>query len=206
MMWAGRAFIWLIAVTLCVAAGVSRAQVYSNWQVDSLIQEFYPDRPAGCGDAKEALQISLAAGEVVVRPRYESDDGLIVSHQGDAAMTFMLGPAGCRIGAAIGKDVSRAGAGVGTVGTGLAWTPVLRGGDRQAFTQAYYEASNSACEPAKIYLRVSGGNVFLEVMSKPMHEPRSDHVDAAPLDPHGPLHAMIGRPGCKIGFLVFKVD
>jgi hypothetical protein len=190
---------------LCAAAGVCRAQVDSNWQVDSRIQEFYPDRPAGCGDAQEALQISLAAGKVAVLPRYESDDGRIASHQGDAAMMFMLGPAGCRIGAAIGKDVSRANLGVGTAGTGLAWTLVPRDGNREAFTQTHYEADNPACEPARIYLRVREGGAFLEIASKPLGE-RSDRVDAARIDANGPLYATVGRRGCEIGFLVFKVD
>ena len=120
-------------------------------------------------------------------------------------MTFLLGPAGCRIGIAIGKNIPRAAASPANAGAEAAWTPVPREPNRRAFTQSHYD-DNPTCRSAKLYLHVAGSTVLLSITSQVTDEPYSDRTDDSFLPPTGPFLATIGRRGCEISLLVFKAD
>jgi hypothetical protein len=193
-----------VAIGMFVHVGGAQAQTYQ--QVDSLLLEFYPDLPRACGNAHQALHISVANGGIAVRPNHESGDGSVVYRRRDGAMTFMLGAAGCRIGASIGKDIRGAAFGGGATSAAGEWSAVPRNADDPVLSQTHYDANNPACESADLDLRLQEGAVLLRLASQPTAHPQSDRAGNGLQGPTGPLRGTIGHRGCEIGLLVFRAD
>ena len=78
-----RFHVWLLALVLGVPAYMSGARAGSNQQVDSRLLEFYAGSPSGCGNARQALHISIDGGTTVAHASYESDDAAIVSRRSE---------------------------------------------------------------------------------------------------------------------------
>jgi hypothetical protein len=121
-------------------------------------------------------------------------------------MTFMLGSAGCRIGAAIGKDIRSAASGGTSANPATQWMTVPRVPDDPALTQTHYHANNPACDSADLYLHLQAGVALVRLASQGTADRQSDRADDGLQSPTGPLRGTIGRRGCEIGLLVFRAD
>jgi hypothetical protein len=194
------------AVAITVIAHSAGAQAQSYQQVDSLLLEFYPDLPLACANARQALHVSVANGGIAVRPNHQSGDRSVVYRRRDGAMTFMLGSAGCRVGATIGKDIRGAASGGSGASAATEWTVVPRNPDDPALTQTHYDVNNPACERADLYLHLQEGVALLRLASQPTADPQSDRADNGLQGPTGPLRGTIGGRGCEIDLLVFRAD
>lgn len=194
----------LLLSLLAAPAPISRAQVSVGGQVYSQLMEFYPGAPPACGDARQELRIDVDAGAAVTVASYESDDAVILSRHDDELLTFLLGPAACRVGVAIGKYVPQ------VIGSTLAggergWAPVPRQSDGRTFSRRALDAG-PACGSAKVHLEAGGGKVLMHLISEVVDEPVSDRTDNGFVRPNGPLRIAIGRRDCEINLLVFRAD
>jgi hypothetical protein len=193
-----------VAISVFTHTGGVQAQNYQ--QVDSLLLEFYPDLPLACANARQALHISVANGGIAVEPNSEPGDRSVVYRRSDRAMTFMLGSAGCRVGATIGKDVRGAASGGSGASAATEWTAVPRNADSPNLAQAHYDAKNPACQSADLHLHLQEGVALLRLASQAAADPQPDRADNGLQSPTGPLRGTIGRRGCEIDLLVFRAD
>jgi len=192
-----------VAIIVADIAG-ARAQTYP--QVDSLLLEFYPDLPVACANARQSLHIGVANGRIAVYPNHQPGDGSVVYRRRDGAITFMLGSAGCRVGATIGKDIRGAASGGSGVNAATEWTVVPRTPDDPTLTQTHYDANNPACESADLNLHLQEGIALVRLASRPTAGPHSNRPDNGLQGPSGPLRGTIGGRGCEIDLLVFRAD
>lgn len=128
----------------------------------------------------------------------------MLSRQDDELLALLLGPAGCRIGVAIGKYVPQ------VIGSTLAggergWAPVPGQSDGGIFSRRAHDAG-PACDSAKVHLHAASGKVIMHLISGVTDEPASDRTDSGFVEPNGPLRIALGRRDCEINLLVFGAD
>lgn len=170
--------------------GVPRDGRYTDWNL-------YPETEPHCTDgARHVLSISMASGQVLIRPAYAGPDGIISIAKLSGGLSATLGNQGCRVTITIAKpDTKNPDAAAEAQRVEV---QVQRDAQDVKFEQIY-SPPQDGCFAGVAQLRAYWG--FVEMKWQDARNPDARRVDRARDAP-----VVLGEPPCELHVTATRAD